>query len=128
MRDLYSKLGLVTAVSPAVLAATTTSAALDLQGFNSAMLLVNTGAIVGAGDFSAKLQESDTTVGADFTDVAAKDLNGALPATLIADTPYKLGYKGAKRYLRVVITKNGGTSIAAGAVLVKGSAASAPVA
>ena len=38
----------------------------------------------------------------------------------------KVGYVGNKRYLRTVITKNGGTSIAAGAVLVKGRAARAP--
>jgi hypothetical protein len=40
----------------------------------------------------------------------------------------KVGYAGFKRYLRVVVTKNSGTSIAAGAVLVKGHAAQRPVA
>ncbi|MFG1348602.1 hypothetical protein [Xanthobacter autotrophicus] len=128
MRDLKNNLGVVLAISPAVLAATTTGAALDLFGFNSAMLVVSTGAIVGAGDFTAKLQESDTTTSGDFTDVAAADLHGTFPASLAADSVVNIGYRGFKRYLRAVITKNGGTSIAAGAVLLKGEAVAKPVA
>ncbi len=128
MRDLSHNLGIVQAVKPQVLAATDTSAALDLLGFGSAAVVINTGAIVSAGDFTAKLQHSDTTTSGDFTDVATADLIGTLPASLAADSVYKQGYIGNKRYLRTVITKNGGTSIAAGAVLVKGNAASKPVA
>ena len=48
------------------------------------------------------------------------DLLGAFPATLAADSSYAVGYRGGRRYVRVVITKNSGTSIAAGAVIVKG--------
>lgn len=128
MRDLKNNLGVVLAISPAVLAATTTGAALDLIGFNSAMLVVSTGAIVGLGDFTVKLQESDTTTSGDFTDVAAADLHGTFPAILAADSVVKVGYRGFKRYVRAVITKNGGTSIAAGSVLLKGDAVARPVA
>jgi len=128
MRDLSHNLGIVAAVVPQVLSATDTSAAIDLAGFDSAALVINTGAIVLAGDFTAKLQESDTTTGGDFTDVAAADLIGTLPAALVASTVYKQSYIGNKRYIRTVITKNGGTSIAAGAVIVKGHASSRPVA
>jgi len=128
MRDLVNNIGTVLAISPAVLAATVTGAALDLRGFNSAVLVVNTGAIVGAGAFTVKLQESDTDVAGDFADVAAADLHGAYPASLAADSVVKVGYRGFKRYLRAVITKNSGTSIAAGAVLVKGDAVARPVA
>ncbi|MFG1314717.1 hypothetical protein [Xanthobacter autotrophicus] len=128
MRDLVNNIGTVLAISPAVLAATVTGAALDLRGFNSAVLVVNTGAIVGAGAFTVKLQESDTTTSGDFTDVAAVDLHGTYPASLAADSVVKVGYRGFKRYVRAVITKNSGTSIAAGAVLVKGDAVARPVA
>lgn len=120
MKDIHSRMAVVQALAPAVLSATNTGAALDLQGYNAAMLVVNTGAIVSAGDFTTKLQESDTTTAGDFTDVAAADLNGTLPATLEANSTYKVGYRGTKRYLRQVTTKNGGTSIAAGIVLIKG--------
>lgn len=129
MKDTYSKLGLVAALLPQVLAATDTGATpIDLQGFNSALVIVNTGAIVGAGDFTAKLQHSDTTTGGDFVDVPAADLLGAFPASLAQNAVYKVGYKGAKRYLRTVVTKNGGTSIAAGIVIARGHATNSPVA
>lgn len=128
MRDLANNVAAVQAVAPAVLAATNTSAAIDLQGFESAAVIINTGAIVSAGDFTAKLQESDTTTGGDFTDVVAANLVGSFPASLVADSIVKVGYVGSKRYLRTVITKNSGTSIAAGAVILKGDAHSRPVA
>ncbi|NDV52169.1 hypothetical protein [Salipiger sp. PrR003] len=128
MRDIAPNIGVVQAVAPAVLSATATSAAIDLLGFEAAALVLNTGAIVSAGDFTAKLQESDTTTSGDFTDVAAEHLVGSLPATLEADSVYKQGYIGNKRYIRAVLTKNGGTSIAGGAVIVKGHPHDAPVA
>ncbi|MFG1340553.1 hypothetical protein [Xanthobacter autotrophicus] len=127
MRDLKNNIGAVQAIAPAVLAATTTGAALDLLGFASATLVVNTGAIVAAGDFTAKLQESDTTISGDFTDVAAANLHGTFPASLAADSVVRVGYAGTKRYVRAVITKNGGTSLAASAVLVKAGGTTRPV-
>ena len=128
MRDLSHNLGVVAALVPQVLAATDTSAAIDLHGFNSAMVVINTGAIASSGNFTAKLQESDTTTSGDFTDVAAADLIGTLPAALLASSVAKQSYIGNKRYLRLVTTKNSGTSIAAGAVIIKGHAANKPVA
>ncbi|MGQ3041107.1 MAG: hypothetical protein ACT6TH_15300 [Brevundimonas sp.] len=128
MRDLYNDIGLVSAVIPAVISATNTSAAIDLAGYESATLLINTGAIASAGDFTPKLQESDTTTSGDFTDVAAGDLIGTFPTSLAADTLYKVGYSGTKRYVRTVLTKNSGTSIIAGAFIAKGHALTRPVA
>jgi len=128
MRDLASNIGVALALSPDVQAATIKGTAVDLKGFNSAALVVNTGAIAGAGNYTAKLQESDTTTDGDFSDVAAPGLIGALPAVLTADGSFKQGYVGTKRYIRVVVTKNSGTSIAAGAVVVRGGAALKPVA
>lgn len=128
MKDLYSNLAAISALGAAVVSATNTSAAIDLQGFNSALVLVNTGAIASAGDFTTKLQESDTTTSGDFTDVPASGLLGAFPASLAADSVYRVGYKGGKRYIRTVTTKNGGTSIAAAITVIKGHPADAPVA
>jgi hypothetical protein len=128
MRDLASNLGVALALSPAVLAATTKGNAVDLRGFDSAMLVVNTGAIAGSGDYTAKLQHSATTTDADFADVAAADRIGTLPATLEADTSYQQSYIGSKRYIRVVVTKNSGTSVAVGVAVVKGNANQHPVA
>lgn len=126
MRDIAPNIAVVQAVAPAVLSATNTSAAIDLLGFDSAAVVINTGAIVSAGDFTAKLTECDTS-GGTYTDVAAANLVGTFPASLEADSVVKVGYIGNKRYLKTVITKNGGTSIAAGAVIVKGHPANVPV-
>lgn len=128
MRDLASNIGVVLALSPAVQAATIKGNAVDVRDFDSAAIVVNTGAIVSAGDFTAKMQESDTTTDGDFTDVGADDLVGTLPASLTADGSFKQSYVGNKRYIRVVVTKNSGTSIAAGAVVVLGRAHRSPVA
>lgn len=128
MKDAISNIGVVSTLVPAVVAATTKGTAVDLQGFNSATLIINTGAIDTAGLYGIKLQESDTTTDGDFTDVAAGNLLGTLPAGLAASSVYKQGYKGTKRYLRAVITKQSGTSIAAGAVIMRGHPADAPVA
>jgi len=128
MRDLQSNLGAIASLVPAVYAATTKGNAVALNGFESAMLVVNTGAIASDGDYSVKLQESDTTTDGDFTDVAAGDLVGALPTTLEASSVYRQGYVGHKPYVRAVITKASGTSIAAGAVVVLGNAHKRPVA
>lgn len=128
MKDMYSNVEAVQVLAPAVLAATDTASALDLQGFNSATVIVETGAIAVSGDFTAKLQESDTTTSGDFTDVAAGDLLGTFPASLAADSTVKVGYVGAKRYIRTVTTKNSGTSIATSITLLKGHPTDAPVA
>lgn len=128
MRSLEPNIGAVAAIAPAVQSANNTSGAIDLLGFESACLVVNTGAITSAGDFSIKLQESDDTTAANFADVAAEHLTGGTPSTLEASSVYRLGYIGNRRYVRTVLTKAGGTSIALGAVLVKGHPADAPVA
>lgn len=128
MRDLYSRLALAVSLVPAVQAATLKGSAVDLQGYNSAMLAINCGAIAGSGLYVMSLQESDTTTDGDFSDVAAADMQGTLPASLAENTAYKIGYIGNKRYVRAVITKTSGTSIAAGAVFLLGEPALAPVA
>ncbi len=128
MKDTYHDVKVVTSLEPAVQAATLKGGAVDLQGFGSALMVVSTGAIASAGLYDTKMQESDTTTDGDFTDVVAADLLGATAASLAASTVYRQGYIGKKRYVRVVITKQSGTSIAAGAVFVLGHPALAPVA
>ena len=127
MRDLYSNIGAVLALAPAVQASAADGLAIDTKGFNRLAIVVNTGAIVGAGDFGVKLQESDAS-GSGFADVAAAQVDSNAPATLTASSSFKLGYRGNKRYVRISLTKAGGTSIALGASAVLGDPADAPVA
>lgn len=130
MRDTYHSHAAVQAVAPSVKSASEDGSVIGLDGFNSALIVINTGAIVGAGVFSAKLQESSTINPGDFTDVDAADLLGTLPTSLAASTTYRLGYIGSKRkgFLRIVLTKAGGTSIAVGAVAVLGHPSRQPLA
>lgn len=127
MRDLASNIAVVTALSPAVQAATVNGVAIDTKGLGSCAFVLTTGAIAGSGDFGAKLQESDAS-GSGYTDVVAADLVGAFEATAAADATDKVSYIGHKRYVRLVLTKAGGTSIAAGAVAILGHAAERPIA
>lgn len=130
MRDIASNIGTVQALAPAVQSATIKGETVDTTGFESCGFVINTGATAGspAPSFTAKLQESDTTTDGDFTDVVAADLVGTLPDDLEESSVYKQSYIGHKKYVRVVVTKNSGTSIAAGAVAVLGHAQSRPVA
>lgn len=118
MRDLANNIAPVATIAPAVLSATTTGAGVDLLGANSAALIISTGAIVGSAVMVPKLQDSDDN--STFTDVAAADLVGSLPAQLAAASIVKVGYIGTKRYVRAVLTLSSGTSIAASATVIKG--------
>ncbi|ABA04742.1 hypothetical protein Nwi_1624 [Nitrobacter winogradskyi Nb-255] len=130
MRDIASNIGTVQALAPAVQSATIKGETVDTAGFESCAFVINTGATAGspAPSFTAKLQESDTTTDGDFTDVDATHLVGTLPDSLEESSTYKQSYIGHRKYARVVVTKNSGTSIAAGAVAVLGHARSRPVA
>lgn len=126
MRTLASNIAVKSAIAPAVQAAAADGTAIDTLGFNSVAFAVNTGAIVGSGDFGVKLTESDDNI--TFTDVVAAQVQSNAPATLAAASAYKLGYIGWRRYVRVALTKAGGTSIALGATAVLAHAAHKPVA
>ncbi|MET4722033.1 hypothetical protein ABIF63_006139 [Bradyrhizobium japonicum] len=125
MRDISQNLGFTQTIVPAVQAATINGTSVDTNGFESAALVINTGAIVGAASISAKLQDSSD--GTNFADVPAALLVGALPGVLAANSAYKQGYLGGNRYLRAVLTLNSGTSLAAGATVVLGNPKVAPV-
>lgn len=129
MRDLANNIGVVQALAPQVLAATDTSAAIDLLGFESA----------GRGDQHRRHRERRQThrqaPGERHDDErrlcrrrSCASHGGAHCLPLAATTVYKQGYIGNKRYLRLVTTKNSGTSIAVGAVVVKGNPHESPVA
>ncbi|EYD71590.1 hypothetical protein Rumeso_04991 [Rubellimicrobium mesophilum DSM 19309] len=114
MRDLSRNIKTALALAPAVLTATANGVAIDLKGANGVAFVVNTGALAGSAIFAAKVQESDDgSTFADVVDTTLVDSNA--PATLAASSTYKLGYRGFKRYARVVLTYTSGTSLAAGA-------------
>ena len=126
MKDMHSNIKVATAVVPAVKSAAGDGITIDLQGFRAVALAIVTGAIAGDGDFGVAVQDSDT--GSSWDAAAADDVLGSAPATLEANSAYRLSYIGSKRYIRLNLTKAGGTSIALGAVAILAEPHIAPVA
>jgi hypothetical protein len=90
----------------------------DLADYSAATFALITGTITDAGTATGVtfvVQESDTTAAADFTAVADADLIGTEAGLAITlDTSDgiavgTIGYKGSKRYVRVVATGTTGT-------------------
>ena len=103
----------------ATLSGTTPSAggAIDMQGWEALTLIVSTGTVTDAGTasgFAFEVQESDTQ-DSGYTAVADGDLIGTETAlTVTAEAAANtlvgsIGYRGNKRYVRVVATGTTGT-------------------
>jgi hypothetical protein len=104
--DSRSDQVVTTSLAPAARTATANGTGVDLANAGSANVHVIVGAVTD-GTHTPKLQESDDN--STFTDVAAADLNGTF-AAIAANTTQKVGYIGAKRYIRVVSTVSGATT------------------
>jgi hypothetical protein len=134
-KDLHSRLGLVAALMAASVADNTvqTGATVDLQGFESCTFAVQSGTLADAdATFTVKLQHGDLANGSDMADVTAADLIGAAPVFSAAtddNVARKVGYRGTKRYVRVVITPASNAAAAAfSALAILGHARNQPVA
>lgn len=133
-KDLHSHIGLVVALAVATVADNTvqTGDAVDLQGFESCEFAVVAGSLADAdATFAVKLQHGALADGSDMADVDADDLLGDAPAFTFADddTVQKVGYRGTKRYVRVVITPAGNAGNATFAALaIRSHAREQPVA
>lgn len=142
MKDIYNNLAVVEAIAPAVYAADNTPSAIDLAGFNAALLALHIG--VGGITFSGTnkiefvLTHSDDN--STYANVTADDLLGvdsvtngivkSLTAAHAAADVTAIGYKGGKRYLKLLVDFSGthGTGTPISAVVVKGHPEIFPVA
>jgi hypothetical protein len=129
MRDLAHNLGPAQSLAPAARTASANGTGVDLLGFNSAMVLIDLGAWTD-GSHTFEVQESDDD--STYAAVADADLIGTEPVMDAVDednTIHKVGYIGNARYIRVATTVSGTTTGAVyGASIVRGNAASKPVA
>lgn len=142
-RDMASDLSAVTAIVPAVLAADNTEIAVDLAGYQAATLYIQVG--VGGISFSGtnkiefKLTHSDDN--STYTAVASADIVGSptvgtggiiesYTAAKAAASINEYGYKGGKRYLKLLADFSGthGTGTPISAVVVRGLPLTGPVA
>ena len=128
MRDLRNNIDAVISLSPAARNTTANGTGVDLQGYEGAVALAQFGAWTD-GAHTPSLQESDDN--STFTNVAAADMLGSFTAVSSgagANTVQRVGYIGAKRYVRGVMTVSGATTGALSVIaLARGIAARRPV-
>jgi hypothetical protein len=136
MRDQLNVLHVLRAISPVSVADNTAqvSQIIDRQGYNSLTFVIATGSIADAdATFAVTMDEGAAANLSDASAVAAADLVGT--TTLAGfrfdddDETRKIGYVGAKRYVRLTITPTNNASAALmSAVAVLGNPVSAPTA
>lgn len=118
MRDIANNLDLKRGLSPVAAGTDNTayvSQILDCQGLDGAMFAILIGANTDAdATFAVLMEESDAADLSGGTAVADTDLNGteALAGFQFDDDNEcrKIGYVGAKRYIRVTVTPSGNNS------------------
>lgn len=104
-----------------------TGSSVEMAGFHGAAVLIITGAYTD-GSHAFAIQESDDN--SEWNDVDASDLDGEAPtisAAGDADSKFRIGYAGTKRYLRVNVTASGETGATYGAYILKGFPSQFPV-
>ncbi|QQR69108.1 MAG: hypothetical protein IPI58_09875 [Alphaproteobacteria bacterium] len=140
MQDLHSDTSLVQIIGPAGMTSDNIPAAIDLQGYDAAEILL--GIAAGGITFDAtnkiefKLTHSDDN--SSYVDVTTADMNGvtvtgtgiikALTSAHASPAAYRFGYKGGKRYLKLLADFSGthGTGTPICAMLLRGHAAIQP--
>lgn len=129
-KDLVNNISVATTLAPAVRTASANGAGVDLQGYEGAVVVVQTGAITD-GTHTIEVQESADDGATDpYAAVADADLQGTEPAIGPTDDNkvYEIGYIGRKRYIRAAVTVAGATSGGAyAATVVRGLPRKAPV-
>ena len=133
-KDLYNKTKVLAAIEPQVATADVNGDGIDTRGYESVVLVGQIGAsgdtLSGSVKIELEVEESDDN--STYTDVADADLlnyvDGTNDGTFAViddgaedDAVYVTGYRGSKRYVRIVANLTGthtvGTEIAGCAVL-----------
>ena len=101
-------------LSPVIVAATTTTLALDTKGFESSTIVLNVGdfAFTDANSLTVSVQESDDNV--TYGAVPSRKIVGAVPVLHTAahkEVVHSFGVVDGKRYLKVKMTEKGNVSV-----------------
>lgn len=116
----------IQSVAPALINATATGSAVDTKGYEGVTVVIDAG-VRTDGTHTPKLQETiedpaspGNPLASGWADVAAADLLGSF-AAITSNTLQWVGYRGVKRFVRVVVTVvAGATGATYGAVVVVG--------
>jgi hypothetical protein len=137
-KDNFNNIKIAQALAPVAITGDTTSSAIDTLGYASCSCFVMFGADATPPDAATNLwdcylTECDTS-GGSYTTVDAADVIGSttnafgkVNSGTEDELTYGLGYKGSKRYLKIVINETGAVSTIASAFAVLGHPATAPV-
>lgn len=134
MRDMHSSVSVATLIGAATLAADNTPAAVDLLGYQGAeiILAIGVGGITFSGtnkiEFVLTHSDDDSTYTAVDTydmlgvTVASGGIIKSLTSAHGTASSYRYGYKGGKRYLKLLADFSGthGTGTPIAAIVVKG--------
>lgn len=142
MRDIISNIAVASVIAPAAYDADNVPAAIDLKGFDSAMLAIHVGAggisFNGTNKIEFKLTHSDDD--ASYEPVADTDLQGvsgvaggivlALKVAHPDPSVTRVGYVGNRRFIKLLADFSGthGTATPLAATVIKGHARERPVA
>ncbi len=129
MRDIHNQVTRVLAIGAVVASTTQNSAAIDLQGYDAAEILldIGIGGITFTGVNRVDFQVTQSDDNSTYTNIADADVQGvigtvsgfvkSLTALQAAPGVYRFGYIGNKRYLKISAVFGGthgtGTPIAA---------------
>lgn len=134
MKDLFNNIKPVKALDLALRTTNVDGDTIDLQGFNSAVVLFYTESAITDGTHTPKVQHADDDGAGSpdsWADVAAADLEGEALAAFDSSNEgvQTTGYKGGKRFIRASVTVTGGpgTGGRVGAAVIKGHPAQMPV-
>jgi hypothetical protein len=105
MKELKNNLDALNSIDPDDHTATINGLSIDLQGFQGSAVVFSVGTVTD-GVHTPKVEESDDN--SNWNDVSSVDQEGTL-SDLVSGTNQRVGYKGAKRYLRAVLTVSGVT-------------------
>ncbi|MCK0207522.1 hypothetical protein MWN33_05685 [Starkeya koreensis] len=142
MRDIISNIAVASVIAPAAYDADNVPAAIDLKGFDAAMLAIHVGAggisFNGTNKIEFKLTHSDDD--ATYEPVTDADLQGvsgvssgivlALKAAHPDPSVTRVGYVGNRRFIKLLADFSGthGTATPLAATVIKGHARERPVA
>lgn len=111
-KDLSQVLAPVKSITPQAVTAALNGTGVDLQGYESAVVLLDLGTFAGTTP-TATIQIQESSDNTTFTAVAAGDLVGGGQLATIDTTNdltlYERGYVGSKRYVRGAVTAIAGT-------------------
>jgi hypothetical protein len=134
MRDILFNLNLSVAAPLTVTgAAAFPDGAIDTRNFGALSVYLGTSTVTVAGTagFTMKLQHSDTLVGSSFVDVPVAEVIGGPTVTVTSDAADNIiaggiGYVGARRFVRAVITGTTNTNAVVRILFLRGKPHRAP--